>query len=1031
MSLRAAACALALWLGAAPLAAQTAPAGLETTLPALSTSQRALLKQHPVIRLGVEGEWPPIEYFDERGQYSGVLSSYMRTLEQRLGIHFELVRKASWEDMMQAFKQGEIDVLPALSKHPSYGPSAVFTDAFITITDGIIVRNNEPFVEHLSDLPKGKIIAAVQGYGSNERAVKNNPQLIVVPVGSTEEALHTVATGRADVAIASLASAYYLTQTLGLSNLKVAANYDESEQSLRLAIRSEHAQLMPVFNLALASILPGEHQAMRNLWIRVPTERGFSRETVWLWIVSGVTAMLLLAAWVTLLLRQRRENAKLLARAEAAENQFRALVNAVPAVFWTLSPRPGRLGRFDVFGGEHITIGDLGIRDTGPHFEHLGKLMLEEDVERFANLVQRHSKTLTPFQIEYCLTNPRTGVIGWAYLHALPKIENAALIWYGCTMDITRRKQLEQALEASRAQLEEIASGVPGALWQFKREPGGQQYYSYMSEGIVGITGRSPEETNRLMQDKSFASVHPDDLLILQGLMQKLGAQPGTIDEARYRLSTTDGRWKWVQVAARAMPLRADGAMVWNGVTLDATRQHEAENALHQMKLRIEEIANSFPGAIWQMQRAPQGEERFTYMSENIRSITGRGPETALNVPGLPFQVMHEEDRERVIALLTEGVQNQRATRADYRLMTASGELRWVTASSICHREPDGTIVWNGILIDASEQKQLEEQLHAAREKAETASRAKSQFLANMSHEIRTPMNAVIGLSHLAMTSETNPAQQVRIGKIYNAGKALLKLLNDILEYSRLDAGKFTPVAAAFDLHEIKGNLRLFNATSAEAKGLTFDIHCTPDTPMHWVGDATRIQQILLNLIANAIKFTDSGRVTLSVTHIANHAGLCFTVQDTGIGMTQQQMQRVFDAFEQAHGEIERRHGGSGLGLSIAHGLVQALGGRIEVESTLGKGTVFTVTLPLQISSPPANTTLPAEFGARLHKLAAHIRDYELMVARTALQALREMLSPMGRDQELDTLERLLASFDLEAAAVEVSQLQLRWGTGQ
>lgn len=540
MNLRAAVGGLAIWL-LATSALTAAPPTLQT----LTTQERALLAAHPVLRLGVEGNWPPIEYYNEKGEYSGVLSGYMHAIEQRLGIRFELVTKSSWDEVLQAFERGEIDVLPALGSNEDRAKIMRFTDSFLKVADGIIVRSDEPFVERLGDLPEGKIIAAVQGFGSSERAIKNNPHLIVVPVATPEEALQAVSARRADVAIASLASAYYFTQTLGLSNLKVAANYDEYEKNLSMALRPEHARLVPIFNKALASILPGERQAIRNLWINIPVDRGIARDLVWLWISVGTIALLLLGSWVVVLIRQRRHNALLLARAEAAESRFRALVDAVPAVFWTLRPATEHIGVFDIFGAKDITIAGMQVQAFGQHFEHLGKHMLKEDRQRFAMMVQRHSKTMAPLQIEYRLFGP-DGQVGWAYVHMLPKIEKGALLWYGCTFDITARKQLEQALEQSRMQLEEMASSVPGALWQFRREADGRQYYTYMSDGIINITGRTPAESCQLMVDKSFAAVHPDDLPIVQNLMQGLTNAPGTTDQARYRLSTTAGGWKWV-----------------------------------------------------------------------------------------------------------------------------------------------------------------------------------------------------------------------------------------------------------------------------------------------------------------------------------------------------------------------------------------------------------------------------------------------------------------------------------------------------
>lgn len=303
---------LATCLAALPAAAAPAPAAaLE-----LGTEEQALLAAHPVLRLGVESDWPPIEFISPQGAYSGVISSYMRAVEKNLGIRFELVHKDTWAEVLEAFARGEIDVISALGETEARRGEMRFTDPYIRFTDGIIVRNDEPYIERLSDFPAGKRLAAVQGYGSSDRAAANHPQLVVVPVRTTEEALVAVSTGRADIAVASLAAAYYLTQSQGLSNLRVAANFDEFQQSMGMAFRPGLAALVPVFNTALAAITPGERETMRALWTKVEIDRGVARDTVLGWSIAALLALLLMGGWVAWLLSQQRQRLRLLQRAE-------------------------------------------------------------------------------------------------------------------------------------------------------------------------------------------------------------------------------------------------------------------------------------------------------------------------------------------------------------------------------------------------------------------------------------------------------------------------------------------------------------------------------------------------------------------------------------------------------------------------------------------------------------------------------------------------------------------------------------------
>ena len=1135
---------------------QPAPLPKPTEALALSAAERELLAAHPVLRLGVESSWEPVEFIDADGVYSGVTASYMRALEQRLGIRFEIVHKDSWAEVVAAFERGELDVLSALGATPERLQTMRFTQPYIEFADGIIVRNDERYAESLADFPAGKRLAVVEGYSTGEVAAESHPQLVVIPVRSTEEALFSVSTGRADLAVVTLAVAYHLTQAKGLSNLRVAANFDGDSQEQSMAVQPELAALVPIFDKALQSIPLAERVAMREQWTHVPIDSGVARNTVRLWTVLGIAGLLVLAAWVALLVVQRRRNSQLLARAERAELQFRAMIEAMPALFWILQIEPGQPGNFTFFGRE---VGRFsGNAVAGTAFDEVTRPMLPEDRQRFEQLLDECGRQMTALHFEHAQPQPG-GQLIWIYLQAVPRRQGSSLVWYGCSVDISERKVLEAALERSRNQLQELAAGVPGALWQFRRDADGRQGYSYLSGGIVNITGRTPEETDLLMREQNFVHVHPDDLPIVEQMMDPHSPEQG-LREGRYRLKTKSGDWKWVQVAARAMPADSRGAVVWNGITLDATRIQETEDALRFERQRFQDMADNLSGAMWRMRQKPSGEVRFEYVSEGVVGIAGRTareilsdelnplrfvvPEDQLrlsaalkasaatgepieieyssyaahgglerlfaraavrhedglpvwtgillnvseryrlqqsldevhgriediarNFPGAIFQIVRDtqgghgftyvsegitaltgrpprtadgrehfanydniypEDRLRVREASEQMIRSNGRSQFDYRILKVDGTPHWVHCAMNARQMPDGSVLINGLLLDAEADKRVEADLREARERAESASRAKTRFLANMSHEIRTPMNAVIGLAHIAMTSESNPLQAERIGKIHKAGKALLKLLNDILEYARLDAGKFTPVIAPFDLQEVQEALRLFCLSAAEVKGLVFEIDCPPTLKLHWLGDATRIQQVLLNLLTNAIKFTDSGSVKLIIRALpGTEEGLQFQVHDTGIGMSTEQLGRVFEAFEQASGETERRHGGSGLGLSISHELVRALGGRLQVESTAGKGSRFTVDLPLVAAAPAAASAQPAgDLAPRLYRLQGQLSRRDAASARNSLSALRLMLIPQGRDAELHSLERALANYDTDAAEIELLRLMARW----
>ena len=403
----------------------------------------------------------------------------------------------------------------------------------------------------------------------------------------------------------------------------------------------------------------------------------------------------------------------------------------------------------------------------------------------------------------------------------------------------------------------------------------------------------------------------------------------------------------------------------------------------------------------------------LAYLSEEERPIYQRENETVIREVG---RIMRE-----TVLTFADG-------RPHHTLYAVSG-----------FRNPDGSpggLV--GVIVDISPLKRAEVVLRKAKEQAEAAAKTKSMFLANMSHEIRTPMNAIIGMAHLCLRTELNAKQRDYVQKIHGAGISLLGILNDILDFSKIEAGKLEMEAIGFTLDEVLGSVSTLVGSRAHDKGLELLFHAPGDVPQHLVGDPLRLEQILINLLNNAIKFTEHGQISVAVRLVAQvgkRVRLRFDVRDTGIGMSPEQSARLFRAFTQADGSITRKYGGTGLGLTICKRLVELMGGAIGVESRPGAGSTFSFTARFDLGELAPFAPAPADApsagetdrprvrldGARI--LLAEDNDVNQQIATELLRGAGARVTVANDGQE--AVEQALAGLDGEPYDLILMDVQM------
>ena len=339
----------------------------------------------------------------------------------------------------------------------------------------------------------------------------------------------------------------------------------------------------------------------------------------------------------------------------------------------------------------------------------------------------------------------------------------------------------------------------------------------------------------------------------------------------------------------------------------------------------------------------------ITDVNKQMEALTGC---TRDELIGAPFK-NYFTDPERAEAGIKRVLSEKKVTDYELTARARDGKQTVVSYNATTIYDRDRTL--QGVFAaarDVTERKRVEAELQQARAVAESASQTKSDFLASMSHEIRTPMNAIIGIADLLAKTPLSPEQNNYVQIFRRAGDNLLHLINDILDLSKVEASQLELERTRFSLSDLLGKVTEMVTVRAHEKGLALVCAIAPEVPCDLVGDPTRLRQVLLNLIGNAIKFTESGEVALRVTLDVNSplpGALRFTISDTGIGIAGDKLGAVFERFTQADSSTTRRYGGSGLGLTISKRLVELMGGRISVESGVGKGSVFSFAVPLEI----------------------------------------------------------------------------------
>ena len=507
----------------------------------------------------------------------------------------------------------------------------------------------------------------------------------------------------------------------------------------------------------------------------------------------------------------------------------------------------------------------------------------------------------------------------------------------GTGIDITDRKRAEEALRESERQLDSLMGHLPGLAYRALADDHWTALFA--SKGVEELTGYPGDE---------FTShrLHYDDIMLPEDRPATreavfTGLRERRMYEVEHRIRHKDGSIRWIWARGHGV-FAPDGSLRFiEGLNLDITSRKQAEEALRESEERFRgTFENAAVGIVHS-----DSVGHFLRVNEKFCAIVGYSREELLHK--VYRDIVHPDE-------LNAHIENYKSSFArnaplafgvERRFLRKDGTTGWLEGYISYQHDASGRRVYAiAAVLDISERKRLDEELRRAKESAEAANRAKDEFLANVSHEIRTPMNAILGMAELTLDTPLTDEQRSNLSIVLSSAEGLLSLINDLLDFSKIESGRLELEEADFSLRTVLNQTLRALALRAHKKGMELACQVEPDVPDGLVGDGNRLRQVLLNLIGNAIKFTEAGEVIVRVRAPETDRQavvIDFEIADTGIGIAPEKQQKIFQAFEQADSATTRRYGGTGLGLTISSRLVEMMGGKITVQSEVSRGSTF------------------------------------------------------------------------------------------
>ncbi len=837
----------------------------------------------------------------------------------------------SWSEALQALKDGGIDILPTVAITPARRKFMNFTKPYLSFPLVIASNRNSPYISGLSDLD-GKKVGVIRDYYSQDVIETNHPEIVTVKADSVAHGLELLSDGEIDAFVDNLGVITYEKDRLGLADIKIAAP-TKYQTDLSMGVRKDWPELIPILNKALDTIDKKERATIKNTWLAVHVEFGLDIRTILVWAVplggAAVVVVVVVVLWNRKLGREIGERKKAEAELLRKDEQLRLALDNMSDGIYVIDPEM----RFVIFNdryrelmgvpdgliypGSQVYDLTLHLAQRGAWGEGDAEEMAKQRIAALANDEIVFSETVT--EHGRVVETRKTPLKGGGCV--------------GVLADITDRKRVETVLRESEQRLLSILQESPVAISVIRAS---NDTIAFVNERYNTMFGVDENEAFGQTPLDLFADPNERDAMLADF------KRDGWIHDREIRFKRADGQAFWGLMTL--MRFEYEGAPARLAWIYDITERKLAEQALEFTQYSVDHAAE----AIFWVRPA---DASLVYVNEAACVILGYSQVELLALRVPDFDAAFTESR---VLELKDALTREDSVSFESQHRAKNGDLVDVEVT-VYLADSQGQALLVATAKDITDRKAAEAALLDARDAAEEATRSKSAFLAAMSHEIRTPMNGVVGMIDLLGESELDADQRQMMGTVRDSAFSLLQIINDILDFSKIEAGKLELEQVPVSIRDAVEGVVETLAPIADKKHVRLSSFIDPALPAWVLGDQVRMRQILFNLAGNAVKFTETSKAKQGVVDVLaelaadedDQITVRFSIKDNGIGMSQEQIGKLFEPFTQAEGSTTRRFGGTGLGLSICKNLTEIMAGEIGATSVPGEGSVFTADLTL------------------------------------------------------------------------------------